>query len=307
MTRKDRFQGFTLIELLVVIAIIAILAAILFPVFQKVRENARRTACLSNLKQIGLAIVQYNNDFDEKEPNGSSIYGSGCGWAAEVYPYVKSIAVYQCPDDSGHGSRSSSYGMNANFAVNSYAAPASTVNGVSYMAGTAPPQSYALPQFVAPANTVMLFEVTGSAGYDVSNTTNKPANGFDTDENIYGGSPTGLGVGNGTIDPNGYNAAIAPNPLKYATGYMRYSSTDATNGVPNFQAPTGRHTDGSNFLMADTHAKFFRPMSVGSGQTYTPSTGYLCGSAYTYTGGVGANAPSSQCGDSTIAASFNLN
>ena len=61
-----RRQAFTLIELLVVIAVIAIIAAILFPVFQKVRENARRTACLSNLKQLGLAFVQYTQDADEQ-------------------------------------------------------------------------------------------------------------------------------------------------------------------------------------------------------------------------------------------------
>ena len=65
---KRRAFGFTLIELLVVIAIIAILAAILFPVFQKVRENARRTVCLSNEKQLGLAFIQYVQDSDETFP-----------------------------------------------------------------------------------------------------------------------------------------------------------------------------------------------------------------------------------------------
>ena len=105
-------RGFTLIELLVVIAIIAILAAILFPVFQKVRENARKTACLSNEKQIGLAMVQYSQDYDELLV---SAWGGGGGynasdsnptslkykWMDMIYPYVKSTQVFHCPDDSG--------------------------------------------------------------------------------------------------------------------------------------------------------------------------------------------------------------
>ena len=99
-------MAFTLIELLVVIAIIAILAAILFPVFQKVRENARRASCQSNLKQLGLAVLQYTQDSDEIYPAGqitSNIDTADCGrgWAGQIYSFVKSTGVYTCPDDSG--------------------------------------------------------------------------------------------------------------------------------------------------------------------------------------------------------------
>ena len=101
---KSRRTGFTLIELLVVIAIIAILAAILFPVFAKAREKARGTSCMSNMKQLGLAIVQYAQDYD-----GNAItYNAGAppgvpGFmqysSAQLYPYLKNIQVYRCPSD----------------------------------------------------------------------------------------------------------------------------------------------------------------------------------------------------------------
>lgn len=125
VSAPDR-RGFTLIELLVVIAIIAILAAILFPVFASAREKARQATCASNLKQLGLAVIQYVQDYDEFYPQGD-IYvtdssGTACMtqleseypsyllfndvfnyspqpmWMGYIYPYVKSTGVYYCPD-----------------------------------------------------------------------------------------------------------------------------------------------------------------------------------------------------------------
>jgi prepilin-type N-terminal cleavage/methylation domain-containing protein/prepilin-type processing-associated H-X9-DG protein len=96
-------QGFTLIELLVVIAIIAILAAILFPVFARARENARRASCQSNLKQIGLGIMQYSQDYDEKYPmhTGNNLNTStGYMWYGAVQPYLKSAQIFQCPSET---------------------------------------------------------------------------------------------------------------------------------------------------------------------------------------------------------------
>jgi prepilin-type N-terminal cleavage/methylation domain-containing protein/prepilin-type processing-associated H-X9-DG protein len=127
-------QAFTLIELLVVIAIIAILAALLFPVFQKVRENARRAACASNLKQLTMAFMQYTQDNDERLPGatdgpmGANVSG---GWVlyhvfgakpipamfdvtqGGLYPFIKSRQVYQCPDDAQGETSGDSYAVNS--------------------------------------------------------------------------------------------------------------------------------------------------------------------------------------------------
>jgi prepilin-type N-terminal cleavage/methylation domain-containing protein/prepilin-type processing-associated H-X9-DG protein len=126
-------KAFTLIELLVVIAIISILAAILFPVFARARENARRTACLSNMKQIGLAAMQYSQDYDEKLVSYrlAADGGGWKGWQVMLMPYTKSTQLWVCPSASklstcgtGHdptfvsttsSSGSGSYGYNYNY------------------------------------------------------------------------------------------------------------------------------------------------------------------------------------------------
>jgi len=251
--RETQEFGFTLIELLVVIAIIAILAAILFPVFAKVREKARQTACLSNLKQIGLAFTQYEQDYDESPPSTTNAYGWGPGWAGQINPYVKSPAVFVCPDESTAvpaGEHDSSYAINKNLGTDS----ATNVH-----------TSYTIAAYTAPAMTVLLLEVQGNRYADVTQTLDDTGGA-----SSFNGSPAGFGVG--LANPNDPGAGYDPSGggtfggcpgtgLSYATGPLGGRPAAATDC--HFLA--GRHTGGSNFLFADTHAKWLRGSAVSSG------------------------------------------
>ncbi len=150
---KNRRAAFTLIELLVVIAIIAILAAILFPVFARARENARRSSCQSNLKQIALGFIQYTQDYDERLPNVQDSGATGVTTApgiswnyfsrpgalnttrfnmtlGGVYPYIKSTQIFVCPSDSVGQIRDNSYATNSclNAAASVTPMPAANIN-----------------------------------------------------------------------------------------------------------------------------------------------------------------------------------
>jgi len=250
-TTKRSHSGFTLIELLVVIAIIAILAAILFPVFAKVREKARQTSCASNMKQLGLAMMQYSQDYDETLPVGYPLFNgfNGIGWGGRIHTYLKSAAVYQCPDDATSpigpgGSTNVSYGFNRSLAFcntgANYPGPLGKLAGLN-----------------SPSKTVLLNEVRlcWAAVFPIAGTT------YSNNDEFY--TPSLNGVWGGQGNANGSN-------ILYVTGPLGGRARSAGSYIDASTA--GRHTDGSNFVMCDGHVKWLKGSSVSSGFNALHST-----------------------------------
>jgi prepilin-type processing-associated H-X9-DG protein len=254
---------------LVVIAIIAIIAAILFPVFARVRENARRASCQSNMKQLGLGIIQYTQDYDEHYPWGrtrSYLGGNyikatrdGVGWASSIYPYVKSAQVYKCPSDSSKPRTEDSEKV-VSYAFNSLLVH--PTNGCDR----------AVAALNSPAKTVMLCEVANSSG----NVDLAPS-GLATAYGVPQGAYELAAVSPGTDGLYVYGLDYQPSNCGWlATGFMggrggtaapnpNVVNTDPTIQSYRFQYNYGRHLEGSNFLMADGHVKWLKGDAVSSG------------------------------------------
>jgi prepilin-type N-terminal cleavage/methylation domain-containing protein/prepilin-type processing-associated H-X9-DG protein len=278
-------RGFTLIELLVVIAIIAILAAILFPVFARARENARRASCMSNMKQMGLGVLQYTQDYDEKYPqaywypNDSSSAGGYAHWSGTIQPYVKSNQLFVCPSSLGGGLAPTNWtGNNSGAGAPPGQTPQAAINDIQ-----APRCSYTVNELVMPrkrrtsdpssvvslsaidesANTIMIAEMTDSAqaingsssASGVAFKSHRPANGVAT-------ASGGVYDGEDSSHVNGAIRALTPAEARDA---VKNGLTGANGHHIQYTAPD-RHLDGAVYTFADGHAKWFKLE-----QTFNPS------------------------------------
>lgn len=236
-TRVSHKTGFTLIELLVVIAIIAILAAILFPVFARARENARRAGCQNNLKQIGLGFAQYLQDYDARYPYGADhVVGSttldesaGHLWMDKLLPYTKSWQLYSDPSANTiptyyYGNRDATgttYRTWIGYGYNGYLDgtrwPAAAYGAIAI----APMET----DITKPVQTVLAMDAVGCNGGAV-------------------GSCLGYVSGNYTIENSGATDVNFDPPTSTANAY------DAI--------PKGRHLETNNVLFCDGHVKAIR-------------------------------------------------
>lgn len=263
-------KGFTLIELLVVIAIIGILASILFPVFARTRENARKSACMNNLKQLGMGLLQYTQDYDEKYPCGlkdTADYGIGIGWGGQAYPYIKSTQVFLCP--SFRPDVLISVPVTPPETRVSYALNSSITNKQTGIGAACK-----MAVLTAPAKTVMLVEVHANAKAILGSATGQENPG--TAVGDYCTPAT-----NGHVGRMWRNQNSATN---FAGAFMtgctgrRYGPNNCEQGEGNasFNGQEGVHLGGANYLLADGHVKWYRGDSVSTGwaaaETISPYT-----------------------------------
>ncbi|MCS6949238.1 MAG: DUF1559 domain-containing protein [bacterium] len=225
--RGTNRRAFTLIELLVVIAIIAILAAILFPVFAQARAKARQTACLSNLRQIALATALYAQDYEAFPAFSYVTAGQQIRWYNLLEPYTRSQALFTCPSlPHLKFGRNMGYGYNyqylGNSRVNCYNVPVTE------------------SQIEAPAFTIAVADSQGTG--------TRPCDNDDPTDADYMNLEC-LGNHGYSIDP-----PVLP-PCKAGGGPNRYSS----GGTPGFRSPVHpRHNGGANIAFVDGHAKWMR-------------------------------------------------
>jgi prepilin-type N-terminal cleavage/methylation domain-containing protein/prepilin-type processing-associated H-X9-DG protein len=257
-------KGFTLIELLVVVAIIAILAAILFPVFAQVREKARQASCLSNEKQLGLAYMMYVQDYDETFIFGDTTGGksAGSGYASCLFPYVKSRGAYLCPDD---------YVKRNPWAPNPISYAQNTFLGAYYPfylwsispTGQISGQGIAIMATLQyPASTVLLYEdsgqIGGSAPYPEPLKNDKGIWAYlnEGDPSIpfesAAASRDQSQGGNGANSP--WQAPVVVDRHSTSPGFVQGGKPAAMVGA-------------ANFVLADGHAKFLKcsPENGGAG------------------------------------------
>ena len=262
--------GFTLIELLVVIAIIAILAAILFPVFAQARAKARQTMCLSNQKQLGLSFRMYSTDYDELMPVNRSCVGgvapgyqtcaegiTAMGWVDMVEPYIKNLGILKCPNDSTPIVLPQATG----YVISATPSNRTNRNRTSYgknnnIGNVPPPFGYTVSdaQINYPASTIMLFEWGPNQGGGDNGLEDHGAP-FNIQRDLNEQPQDNCVVGDGLTHPNANaNSVLSADQLA------------ALNGIVSSK----RHSDGGNYIFCDGHAKWQRPTDV-IGQCGFPS------------------------------------
>jgi prepilin-type N-terminal cleavage/methylation domain-containing protein/prepilin-type processing-associated H-X9-DG protein len=272
-TNKPR-RGFTLIELLVVIAIIAILAAILFPVFARARENARRSSCQSNMKQQALGVMQYTQDYDEKYPQAywykddSSATGGYVHWSAMIRPYVKSEQLFVCPSDPAGGLLPTNpYDPTYSNAPNGLD---SQVPRLSYTANSVifprkrrtadAGDTVALSAVDDTSRLIMLAEFSNSASC-VQGTSVASGAALKSHRST---NALMTGAGGGQFSGEYAVGAALPTAvyaLRYDLAKPQLDSCPTAPSGSNFHITyvgAERHLEGSNYAFADGHVKFYR-------------------------------------------------